>query len=81
MWSYDCKGAFQELKIWITSTPILVVPHNTGTYVLDTDASDRALGAMLQQEQNRELCVIATQAEPCLMHSSTIALLARNCSE
>jgi len=35
------------------------VPHNTGTYVLDTDASDHVLGAVLQQEQDGELRVIA----------------------
>ena len=50
-WDDDCKAAFLELKKWFTLMPILVASHNAGTYVLDTDASDTALGAVLQQEQ------------------------------
>jgi len=40
------------------SAPILVPPRNEGEYVLDTDASDTALGAVLQQEQGEQLRVI-----------------------
>jgi len=40
------------------SAPILVPPHDEGQYVLDTDASDQALGAVLQQEQDGQLRVI-----------------------
>jgi len=40
------------------STPILVAPCDGGQYVLDTDASDTALGAVLQQEQGGKLHVI-----------------------
>jgi len=58
-WDDDCEVAFLELKKWLTSMPILVAPHDAGTYVLDTDASDTALGAMLQHEQDSQLRVIA----------------------
>jgi len=40
------------------AAPILVPPRDEGKYVLDTDASDTALGAVLQQEQDGQLCVI-----------------------
>jgi len=40
------------------SAPVLVPPRDEGKYVLDTDASDTALGAVLQQEQDGQLCVI-----------------------
>jgi len=40
------------------SAPIMVPPRDEGQYVLDTDASDAALGAVLQQEQDGQLCVI-----------------------
>ena len=40
------------------SAPILVPPRDEGKYVLDTDASDTALGAVLQQEQGEQLRVI-----------------------
>ena len=40
------------------TAPILVAPCDKGQYVLDTDASDTALGAVLQQEQEGKLHVI-----------------------
>jgi len=40
------------------SAPILVPPRDEGKYVLDMDASDTALGAVLQQEQDGQLRVI-----------------------
>jgi len=57
-WTLECETAFQERKQALTSTPILVAPCNGGQYVLDTDASDTALGAVLQQEQGNKLHVI-----------------------
>jgi len=57
-WTPACEAAFQELKCALTCTPILVAPSDDGQYVLDTDASDTALGAVLQQEQNEKLHVI-----------------------
>ena len=53
------------------SAPILVPPCDEGQYVLDTVASDTALGAVLQQEQDGQLRVIGyasralTNAERC----------------
>jgi len=38
--------------------PILVAPCDSGQYVLDTDASDTAVGAVLQQEHGNYLHVI-----------------------
>jgi len=57
-WTPDCETAFQELKRALKSTPILVAMSDDGQYVLDTDASDTTLGAVLQQEQNGKLHVI-----------------------
>ena len=57
-WTPECEHAFQQLKQALTSAPILVAPCDEGQYVLDTDASDTALGAVLQQEQGGKLHVI-----------------------
>jgi len=57
-WNEDRERAFQELKHRLTSAPILVAPRDEGTFVLDTDASDTALGAVLQQQQDGVLRVI-----------------------
>jgi len=57
-WTPECDAAFQQRKQALTSAPILVTPCDEGQYVLDTDASDTALGAVLQQEQNGKLHVV-----------------------
>ena len=58
-WTPECEAAFQQLKQTLTSAPILVAPcDDDGTCVLDTDASDTALGAVLKQEQNNKLQVV-----------------------
>ena len=31
-WNYECENSYQELKIKLTSTPILVVPQGTEGY-------------------------------------------------
>jgi len=58
-----------KLKKWLTSTPILVAPCDEGTYVLDTDVSDTALTAVLQQVQDGQLHVIG-YASHALSHAS-----------
>ena len=58
-WDASHEAAFQELKQCLTSAPIPVAPCDEGKYTLDTDASEAALGTVLQQEQNGQLKVIA----------------------
>ena len=57
--SKECEKSFRVLKQRFTTPPVLVAPRDEGHFVLDTDASDQALGAVLQQEQDAELKVIA----------------------
>jgi len=67
-WDDKCEASFLELKKQLTSTPILVAPRDEVQYVLDTDASDMALGAVLQQEQHTQLHVIGYVSQA-LSHS------------
>ena len=48
-WTADCKHAFQELRQRLTSTPVLAHPDFNRPFVLDTDASDTGIGAVLSQ--------------------------------
>ena len=48
VWNQECEASFQALKERLLTAPILVPPRDEGKYVLDTDASDMALGAVLQ---------------------------------
>ena len=45
----QCKDAFFELKKVLTTAPVLVLPNFHAKFVLDTDASDDGLGAVLSQ--------------------------------
>ena len=57
-WTERQEAAFIELKERLTEAPVLATPADSGTYWLDTDSSDFALGAVLQQEQDGVLRVI-----------------------
>lgn len=59
VWSENCQLAFEHLKQQFVSPGILAYPRDEGEYILDTDASDDAIWAVLQQVQNGELKVIA----------------------
>jgi transposase InsO family protein len=58
-WSQKAQVAFEVLKEAMTSTPILAMPTDDDDFVLDTDASDHAIGAVLSQKQGGVERVIA----------------------
>ena len=48
-WTKECEVAFQTLKHKLCETPILAHPDFSKEFILDTDASDFAIGAVLSQ--------------------------------
>jgi hypothetical protein len=58
-WSEACQVAFDELKQHLTTAPILAMPIDNAPFVLDTDASDLAIGAVLSEVIDGEERVIA----------------------
>ena len=58
-WSDEAQEAFETLKDALTTSPVLAMPNDTGEFVLDTDACDKAIGAVLSQVQDGEEKVIA----------------------
>lgn len=58
LWASDCQDAFDKLKRALTSSPILSYPKKDGQYVLDTDASNMGIGAVLSQIQDGKEKVI-----------------------
>ena len=54
MWSLNgqlnVKLAFQSLQNWLTTVPILSYPDFNHQFILDTDASNTRIGAVLSQE-------------------------------
>ncbi|KAG7454924.1 hypothetical protein JOB18_033421, partial [Solea senegalensis] len=48
-WSPECQQAFDTLQRALTESPVLVPPDPALPFVLDTDASNVGLGAVLSQ--------------------------------
>ena len=46
-WTDQCKEAFDELKRRLTAAPVLAYPTVSGRFTLDTDASERGIGAVV----------------------------------
>jgi hypothetical protein len=53
-WADDQETSFRALKVALSNPPVLVYPTTQGTFVLDTDASNNAIGAVLSQYQPGE---------------------------
>ena len=58
-WCPSCQKAFDTLKEKLATPPVLAYPRSEGEYILDTDASNHAIGAVLSQIQDGEERVIA----------------------
>ncbi len=58
-WSEEHQEAFDRLKEALVEAPVLVTPSDDCQYVLDTDASDTAMGAVLSTIIEGEEHVVA----------------------
>lgn len=58
-WGEECEKAFEHLKRVLISSPMLSFPIGKGEFILDTDASNVGIGAVLSQEQEGEERVLA----------------------
>lgn len=50
LWTPQCQEAFDELKQKLVTAPVLIYPDFSKPFILATDASTYALGAVLSQE-------------------------------
>ena len=77
------EAAFHELKKHLVTAPILTYPTSQGTFILDTDASNCSIGAVLSQLQQGEEKVIAyasshlqkTQRRYCVTRRELLAVV------
>ncbi|CAI7787037.1 unnamed protein product [Closterium sp. NIES-54] len=58
-WEDVHQQAMEQLKTALTSAPILILPDPEKDYVIEADASDQAIGAVLMQDQGKGLQPIA----------------------
>jgi hypothetical protein len=58
-WTPECKVAFNKLKEALTTAPVLAYPNFKEPFILTTDASNYATGAILSQIKEGKEVVIA----------------------
>jgi len=51
LWTPEAQQLFDRFKVALTSEPVLAMPQDEGEMILDTHASDTAIGAVLSQKQ------------------------------
>lgn len=62
-WSTDASTAFTNLKTALSSAPVLTLPDFNKTFVVETDASNTGIGAVLMQD-NHPICYISRALGP-----------------
>ena len=55
----ECNSAFEILKCRLVESPVLAHPDFTKPFIIDSDASDQAIGAVLSQNIDGHERVIA----------------------
>ena len=58
-WTKDCDNAFSTLKHTLTTAPVLGFADYAQPFIVETDACDRGLSAVLSQMQEGRLRIIA----------------------
>ncbi|GBO42330.1 Retrovirus-related Pol polyprotein from transposon 297, partial [Araneus ventricosus] len=58
-WTEECEKSFNSLKQALITFPVLTYPRTDKEFILDTDASNERIGAVLYQKIGNEECVIA----------------------
>ena len=62
LWAEDQQKAWEELKKRLISSSTLSYPDLDTDFILDTDASDQGIGAVLSQETDGQEKVIAYES-------------------
>ncbi len=72
-WSEVAQNAFDHLKKLFTSAPILITPDPTRQFIVEVDASDVGVGAILSQCSSQD-----DKVHPCAFFSHCLTPAERN---
>ena len=79
MWSDQCEVAFKTLKEAMCSQPVLRSPDYTREFVLQTDASDRGMGAVLGQVDKEEEHPVSYFSKKFLPREEKYSVIEKEC--
>ena len=79
IWNQGAERAFHTLKRLLCTAPILHIPDMEKPFILRTDASDVALGAVLLQSQNDTLFPIAYASKSLSSAQKAYSVIEREC--
>ncbi|KAJ8402869.1 hypothetical protein AAFF_G00361830 [Aldrovandia affinis] len=71
VWTEECAKAFAQLRTALTEAPVLAYPDVHRPFIVDTDASNMGVGAVLSQEDSDEERAVA-------YYSGTLSRAERN---
>jgi hypothetical protein len=82
-WGDEQEKAFHELRNAMVRAPVLALPNATDPFILDTDASDKSVGAELIQIQEgeeravayRSLTLTPVQQKYCTTRKELLAII------
>lgn len=77
VWNPECQTAFENLKNALCKAPILSYPLPNIPFILDTDASNVGIGAVLSQVQNGKEMVIVFGSKKCYKHQQRYSVTRR----
>lgn len=72
-WTEQAEAAFKRLKQLFTSAPVLVQPDPTLQFIVEVDASDSGIGAVLSQRSSLD-----QKLHPCAFYSRRLSQAERN---
>ena len=78
-WNEHCNNSFDQLIKELTTEPIVSFPDFNQKFILETDASDYAIGAVLSQEINGKSNVISYYSKVLSKHQRNYSVTEKEC--
>jgi hypothetical protein len=79
VWTEECEKAFVKLKELLTSEPILQLPDLEKPFVIQVDASDNAVGAVLLQDSAGQLLPVAYASKKLTTAEQRYPIIEKEC--